>query len=105
MEVPKYMQQGSSGPCVQILAAFLVKQQTVPCDFIPNQHFGQNLTKMLREYQGDEGLQVDGGCGPETRRNMKNYDFHFDDFCRHTTGVTKFVQPDGSVIEYDPAAP
>jgi len=98
------MEKGSHGPAVNLILVFLLgwaysSEGGVICDC----QYGEIGTALMAKYQADHGLSPDGGCGPETRRQMLNiYGFNFQAAAESTGGTTIFVQPDGSQLEWTP---
>lgn len=112
-EVPRYMNEGSEGPHVTVLQAFL-KAITLlgpdgtgllGRDIVFDMQYGRVTSDALAVLQAHHDLEADGHCGPDTRQLMKDaYNFDIEEAWLTVPGVTKFVQPDGSVIEWGPTA-
>ena len=68
-----------------------------------DQEYGNVTGCHVADLQRDMGLEPDGHLGPQTRRSIKAaFGFDFDAACQTVPGMTKFVQPDGSIIEWSP---
>ena len=105
--LPQYMEKGSHGPFCVAVNAFLVGVAAVwssvsDPEFVADVVYGEKAVVLMKDYQSDSGLKVDGGCGPETRAEMKSDGFDSDVVANCLHGVTVFVQPDGSEISWSP---
>ena len=104
-EFPKYMNQGSNGPHVTLLQAFLIGAGMEGLDVVFDGNYGPVTAAKVTRFQKLHGLEADGHFGPDTRqkvRSLSRFDFDFEAACRAVPGVTKFVQPDGSIVEWGP---
>jgi peptidoglycan hydrolase-like protein with peptidoglycan-binding domain len=70
-----YMERGSKGPAVAVLQAILMA--ICPCTLRVSEInveitgvFDEETEKAVRYYQQKRGLEVDGKCGPQTRREI-----------------------------------
>lgn len=98
MEVPKYMQQGSKGPCVTVLQVFLAGVLGGQ-DLVFDQHYGEVTANKVRVLQDALGMtEKDGNFGPATRAATKDrYGFDFELACQdglYGFQATEFIQPD-----------
>ncbi len=106
--LPEYMQPGSYGPICTALNAFLAAFQTYGSpqeyvrDFVADNIYGENAASVMRHYQESNDLEVDGGCGPETRTELRDDDFDINVIALGVGGTTVFVQPDGQKIAWSP---
>ena len=83
MEFPNYMCEGSKGPHIVVLGAFLAGKIFPPSDFVPDQDYGPNIKRMVSAYQIINGVTFENGCGPKTLAMMKKDCFDFEIACRH----------------------
>ncbi len=107
MPIPKYLEKGSKGPAVVPLLAFLVGWGfgwcEVPDGFKADDELGELGMKLIAKYQEDNGLSVEGGCGPQMRANLLDHGFDFElAACSAGSDLTTFVQPDGTKVEWSP---
>ena len=106
--LPKYMEPGTDGSASVVVLTFLaswaaVEGIKVPEGFRVDQVYGDRGAILMGEFQKRNGLDSDGGCGPRTRAVMDEVPgFNFEVAVRAVGGVTKFVQPDGSVVTWSP---
>lgn len=104
--LPEFMEIGSYGPICGRVNAFLCAFLTYAVDsdsvdgFIPDDVYGEKSSAAMKSYQYLHVLSEDGGCGPETRAELKDDDFDFDVVATSCEGTTIFVQPDGSKIAW-----
>ena len=107
--LPLYMQEGSTGPLVDLLLIFLAGYQLGTrghTDVIPDGVCGLKGVAALQEFQADHDLQADGGFGPETRRYLTEaYALNFDVIAAGSRAATIFRQPDGSELMWPPRTP
>ena len=103
MEFPNYMCEGSKGPHIVVLGAFLAGKIFPPSDFVPDQDYGPNIKGMVSAYQIINGVTFENGCGPKTLAMMKKDCFDFEIACRHVIfEPALFVQPDGGQVWWSP---
>ena len=107
-EIPTYMEKGSKGPAVVVLLSFLNGwalswgEGGLPEGFQIGDELDMDAMTLVAQYQEDNGLDVDGGCGPQMRTDMTERGFNFEAAARAAGGATKFVQLDGSYILWAP---
>ncbi|MBI1974696.1 MAG: hypothetical protein HYS51_02550 [Candidatus Zambryskibacteria bacterium] len=102
------MEKGSRGPAVNLILAILAvyarevvdtSLHGIDCDGI----YGDTGVHWMRNLQNLAELEVDGGCGPQTREYLKErYHFDFEAAARAMGGTNVFVQPDGTEIIWSP---
>ncbi|MDO8530434.1 MAG: peptidoglycan-binding domain-containing protein [bacterium] len=87
---PKFLNQGSKGPAVTILQAFLwgaLDDQEGIETLIPDGDYGPTTARFVSALQENLGIGIDGNFGPETRARVKsvyNYDFDAIPMCAVT---------------------
>ncbi len=100
---PLYLEEGSRGPAINLLLTFLqdwAKERGYSNTFFPpiNGTYDGLALQMMKWYQETYSLDVDGGCGPQTRQHMlEHHGFNLAG-CMKAIGagdmtLTKFVQP------------
>lgn len=104
--IPQYMEKDSKGPAVVPLLAFLVgfsyPSREIPSGFKVDDELGARGMQLVANYQKENELSVEGGCGPQMRTHLLADDFDFELAARSVGGTTRFVQPDGTVITWSP---
>ena len=92
--LPKFMAQGSKGPQVSLLHAFLCgTKHGNGIQF--DEEFGDVTTQNLKRLQQFNELNPDGCFGPETRDWAKtNYNFDFEQACQKLQGEMIFCDLD-----------
>jgi hypothetical protein len=99
-EFPQYMELGSRGPAVNLVLALLlgwakvwgIFDHGVVCDGV----YRARSATLMKKFQELNDLESDGGCGPETRKWLKEaFGFDLELAARTSGGDTSFVQPDG----------
>ena len=104
MEIPGYMQKGSRGPHVTLLQGFLcgvLRGSVTPKQLVYDQDYGEVTVQMVREFQVDHQLEVDGHWGPKTRGVAREeHNFDFEAACKAIYGTSTFVQSDGSKVTW-----
>lgn len=102
--VPEYMDQGSHGPDVTILHAFLIGAgygERIVIDL----DYGEETAKAVNSLQVDRGIDADGNFGPKTRAMVKSdYSFDFAAACISIPGTTVFKHGDEEVEWTSPAS-
>ena len=103
LQIPPYLEKGSSGPAVNVLLSWLkgfYRAPEIECDAVLGD-IGDGVVKRL---QSENGLEPDGGVGPDTRTCMKEkLGFDFEDAARNTAGDNIFVQLGGERVGWNPA--
>ena len=107
--IPQNLVRGSRGASINTLLAFLSRfllpseQGRLQYDGV----FGFAGEVLLRRFQkqSPHAIRTTGELDAPTRAHMKQwFNFDFEEAARSTGGTTIFVQPDGSEIEWSPAA-
>jgi hypothetical protein len=89
-QVPKFMGEGSEGPHVSLLHAFLAGQN-LSDGLKYDAGFGKVTTINLKKFQKRNNLEEDGCFGPESRALTKNrFNFDFESACKTIVGETIF---------------
>ncbi|GEM_PF-6246429 len=112
---PKFMELGSKGPHVNIWLRFLESFVEYTLKISDYHHmievdedFGPTGVYWTRRIQLHLGIDTDGGVGTETRQRVTDkFNFNFDMNMTDNTdhGLTKFIQPDGSELWWQPGIP
>lgn len=103
-EVPRFMQSGSKGTMAITLNSFLggwMAGKGVPMgNFKIDDSFASEGSRVMSIYQAWNRISPDGGCGPETRAQLKKDGFDFETIAKQTPGRTLFVQAGGEGIDF-----
>ena len=95
LDPPMYLEEGSEGMIVNHLLKHLDTWAEMtgrgPTGIVLDRQFGPTGVRWLKEYQKANGLEVDGGCGPETRRKLLENGFDFRGLARAVNGVDMYV--------------
>ena len=92
------MQQGSQGPHVALLQAFLAGAR-LGAGLVPDREYGRVTAEAVAKLQARMGVANDGHFGPQTQEVVKRlYGFDFKDFCESMPGTTLFLQPNRAKV-------
>lgn len=106
--MPETMTKGSIGPHVTIVHVILC-MEGFGQRLVPDMEWGDETDKAFNLVQRGLGVS-DGGTasggpilGPRTRvRLITRFELNLEQIWRTIPGVTRFVQADGSVVEWGP---
>ncbi|MEI6400197.1 MAG: hypothetical protein WCO58_01590 [bacterium] len=91
--LPPFMGEGSIGPHVSPLHAFLCGAR-YGHDLQFDKEFGEMTAAALKMWQEDNRLENDSCFGPESRKWAKSeYGFDFEAICKTIQGETTFCDP------------
>ncbi len=103
-QIPQYMQKGSHGPHITLLHVLLFGAGFGD-GIVMDQDYGETTARQVSKLQGMRlrMIEVKGNFDPETRAAIKEvYGFDFCEACKTVPGVTTFIQPDGTGINWSP---
>lgn len=101
MPIPKYMQKGSEGPHVVPFQSYLAGKFP-HSGIVADGVYGDITAAVTIRLQHGGRIEKDGDCGPDTRQLMRGRGFDLEVAMMAIPGTTKFVQPDGTKIEWSP---
>lgn len=99
--VPKYMCEGSEGPHVAVLKAFLLGNKTNDHRVTASPVFDRATKDALETWQRENGIFPSGCLNPETYCKMlQEFGVVMESMFRLIPGTTIFVQPNGEKIPW-----